>query len=590
MSRRRAKRSMRMRMTALFAMMAIIPAAVLGTVSLRLFSQTLESNGVQVSQNYLDFIDFRISTRMKTIHENALIFVYDNTVRDYCDPQASSAMSDQAFFEVERYVERRMTNLFTTENAYEVMLILGDGRMLSYTVKDFPSVRHSAVADYQTLPEEEFELFDAWGEPRVVDGVEVVPYERMILSPTSGEETARLVIFYKNIEFAGLFSAYERDRGTEFFVVMDGRIVFCTSGEKFACELADVLQMPTDAFSGSRGDLRASDAQLLSYLHNDRWGYMLVESIPTRIFTLMFGPTLKLMLGLAVLSVIVCFVLGSIVSHGFTKPIYALIRRMNQNRFPAPQEGGPIAGNEIAILNERYDDVFNRLEMAIADYHEEQQKKKEAQIRALEFQINPHFLYNTLSTIVWLIDAGEAERAIEITQKLSEFFRVSISKGRDFISIREEIRHVQLYLDIQKARYEGQIFVRFMMPESLLDLNTPKLILQPLVENSIIHAMQKNHDRTCHIEIFGYEEGDSVVLAVEDDGETATEETIRAMNAFLQDLNSVHEGENYGIGISNVHDRIAMSFGTGYGLCYQRASGHTIAWLRLKRLEGKRDV
>ena len=222
---------------------------------------------------------------------------------------------------------------------------------------------------------------------------------------------------------------------------------------------------------------------------------MLVESIPTRIFTLMFGPTVKLMLGLAVLSVIVCFVLGSIVSHGFTKPIYALIRRMNQNRFPTPQEGGPIAGNEIAILNERYDDVFNRLEMAIADYHEEQQKKKEAQIRALEFQINPHFLYNTLSTIVWLIDAGEAERAIEITQKLSEFFRVSISKGRDFISIREEIRHVQLYLDIQKARYEGQIFVRFLVPESLLDLNTPKLILQPLVENSIIHAMQKNHDQ-----------------------------------------------------------------------------------------------
>ena len=167
---------------------------------------------------------------------------------------------------------------------------------------------------------------------------------------------------------------------------------------------------------------------------------------------------------------------------------------------------------------------------------------------------------------------------------------MSISKGRDFISIREEIRHVQLYLDIQKARYEGQIFVRFLVPESLLDLNTPKPILQPLVENSIIHAMQKNHDRTCHIEIFGYEEGDSVVLAVEDDGETATEETIRAMNAFLQDRNSVHEGENYGIGISNVHDRIAMSFGTGYGLRYQRASGHTIAWLRLKRLEGKRDV
>ena len=208
--------------------------------------------------------------------------------------------------------------------------------------------------------------------------------------------------------------------------------------------------------------------------------------------------------------------------------------------------------------------------------------KKEAQLRALEFQINPHFLYNTLSTIIWLIDAGEDERAIEITQELSTFFRISISKGRDYIPLKDELLHVKLYIDIQKARYKDKIIVAYDAPEELLSLLTPKLVLQPLVENSIIHAMQKHRDRTCSIRISAARDGENVWLVVEDDGEALTEEGAAAMNAFLIDRSA--QDANFGIGIANVHDRIRLSFGEGYGLSFARVDGRTRATLRIRAM------
>ena len=139
---------------------------------------------------------------------------------------------------------------------------------------------------------------------------------------------------------------------------------------------------------------------------------------------------------------------------------------------------------------------------------------------------------------------------------------------------------MKLYIDIQMARYEGKIFIDFDVPDALMDFETPKLILQPLVENSIIHAMQTNHDKRCHIRIGAQLVGDDIWLMVEDDGETATVETIEAMNRFLVDRESA--GQNYGIGISNVHDRIRMCFGESYGLHYERRNDHTCAILRIK--------
>ncbi|MBP3411156.1 MAG: histidine kinase [Clostridia bacterium] len=576
--------SIRTKMTLLFVIMSIIPACVLGTVSLKLYSQNLEQNGVQESHTYLEFLDYRLDQNMYDIHKTVLLTAYDDSISDYFDPACS--ISGEEREEMLRMVQRELINLRLREKAHSVILVGQDKGALIYSLADFASVRYVEQLNYQVLGSEEFEIYDSWADPIIAEGEAVVPYERIVLSRITSEPVARLVVNYPEASFAQFYEDYEKKKGTNFFVLnSDGQVLSSSNKDYFACDIQDVLDISSEQIRGKSGSFH-TNGMLITYFNNDRRDYTLLECIPLSVFSSMFHPVLMVMLTIAVISIAVCLLLGTVLSRSVTKPLYALIDRVSSDRTSASHAGARKSQNEIAILSESFDGVVDRLEILIGEYYEEQRKKKEAQIRALEFQINPHFLYNTLSTIIWLIDAGEGERAIEITQDLSMFFRISISKGRDFIKLRDEVKHVQLYIDIQKARYQDMIFVTFDVPEELLDYETPKLLLQPLVENSIIHAMQTRHDKVCHIVIRARLEEGAIVLYVEDDGETATEESIAAMNNFLRDRTSVPAGSNYGIGISNVHDRIYMSFGEGYGLNYQRIDGKTIARLRIKAREG----
>lgn len=580
--------SIRTKMIVLLVIMSIIPASLLGAVSLNLYSQNLERNGIQESQTYLEFLDYRLDQNMYDIHKTVLLSAYDESVRDYFDPACS--MSGEEREEMLRMVQRELINLRLREKAHSVILVGQNKGALIYSLAEFASVRYVEQLNYQVLGSDEFEIYASWAEPTMVEGVAVVPYERIVLGTSSGEPVARLVVNYPESSFAELYASYEQEKNTHFFVLNEnGKIISCSDKTSFAQDVEEVLNISKDRLKEGSGALHA-DGMLITYYKNSRRGYTLVERIPLSVFSSMFQPVLMLLVSIAAVSLIFCLILGTLLSRSITRPLYALIDRVSNERSSVSHAGALGSQNEIAILSESYDAVVDRLENLIAEYYEEQRKKKEAQIRALEFQINPHFLYNTLSTIIWLIDAGEGEQAIGITQKLSLFFRISISKGKDFIYLRDEVKHVQLYIDIQKARYADRIFVTYDVPEELLAYEVPKLILQPLVENSIIHAMQTKRDKACRIVIRARLDENAIILFVEDDGETATKETIAAMNHFLMDRKSVPADSNYGIGISNVHDRIFMSFGDGYGLSYQRVAGNTIARLRIKARRGGNDI
>ncbi len=570
--------SIRVRITLLFVIMSIIPVFIMGWVSLNQFSKNLEESGIRDSQKYLEFLDYRLEQQMDSDHKNVLLTAYKSSVRDYFDPEIVLTADEREL--TLRYASRELIGLRLRENAQSVMLISDDGSALAYSLADFGVVLRVERVDYQPLSANDFRIYDAWADPYTLNGVPVVPYERVVISTDGTRNVARLVVNYPESSFTSLYGSYESEKNSKLYLINErGKIFGCTDKAFFAADADEALGLSADALVGSSGRLHLGNT-LVTYRRDTARGYLLAEFIPLSVFSRMFRPILLLMTGIAGICILACIALGALLSRSVTRPLNALINRISSDTDSAAHAGARASQNEIAILSARYDDVVRRLETLIADYYEEQRKKKEAQIRALEFQINPHFLYNTLSTIIWLIDAGEDERAIQITQELSGFFRISISKGRDFITLREEVRHVKLYIDIQMARYEGKIFIDFDVPDALMDFETPKLILQPLVENSIIHAMQTNHDKRCHIRIGAQLVGDDIWLMVEDDGETATVETIEAMNRFLVDRESA--GQNYGIGISNVHDRIRMCFGESYGLHYERRNDHTCAILRIK--------
>jgi two-component system sensor histidine kinase YesM len=195
----------------------------------------------------------------------------------------------------------------------------------------------------------------------------------------------------------------------------------------------------------------------------------------------------------------------------------------------------------------------------------EQENLKKAELRTLQAQINPHFLYNTLDTIIWMAEARRTDQVIEIVRALSSFFRLSLSKGKDWITIAEEVERTRSYLTIQKMRYRDILDYAIEADAQALDNTILKLILQPLVENALYHGIKsKRQGGKITVRIRQPKE-DEVLLEVEDDGIGMTADKLAKLQAVL-----VNDGgevrQESGFGIENVHKRVKLYYGQPYGL------------------------
>ena len=216
---------------------------------------------------------------------------------------------------------------------------------------------------------------------------------------------------------------------------------------------------------------------------------------------------------------------------------------------------------ELHELTQSLNVMAGRLQGLIDENRREQENLKKSELRALQAQINPHFLYNTLDAIVWLAEAGQSREVIHITRALSDFFRISLSQGKDFIPLSEEIRHLTGYLTIQKIRYRDILDYEIDIPEELGGARVLKLLLQPLVENAIYHGIKHRRGRGM-IRVSGRAEGAWLVLAVEDNGAGMPPERLAQVRAGLD----AGAGASSGYGLYNVNKRIQLYYNQPQGV------------------------
>ena len=218
--------------------------------------------------------------------------------------------------------------------------------------------------------------------------------------------------------------------------------------------------------------------------------------------------------------------------------------------------------DEITNLAHSVNDMSKHLEVLVDHIKEDERKMRYAELRLLQEQINPHFLYNTLDSIVWLIEIERNEEAINMVMSLSEFFRLVLSKGKEFISIKDEQRHIKSYLEIQQVRYRDILDFEIDIDEEICDCKILKMTLQPLVENSLYHGIKCKRGKG-KITVKGHRDGDNVVLTVDDNGVGMDEIALESLRANIN--RPCKETEN-GFGLANVNERIHVNFGYEYGL------------------------
>lgn len=227
------------------------------------------------------------------------------------------------------------------------------------------------------------------------------------------------------------------------------------------------------------------------------------------------------------------------------------------------------SGAEARMLSDSLNAMIDKINELLDQVTTEQVRLRKAEFELLQAQINPHFLYNTLDTIVWLAEAGDQKRVVSMVGNLSDFFRTSLNQGKDIISIREELAHVRSYLEIQQVRYQDILRYEITVPEDLYEYKIPKITIQPLVENALYHGI-KNKRGQGTITVTGKRNENGFVLYVRDNGIGMTQERLKEVRAGIQKLSYTGK-EIYGL--YNVNERIRLNFGETYGISIESTYG-----------------
>ena len=230
----------------------------------------------------------------------------------------------------------------------------------------------------------------------------------------------------------------------------------------------------------------------------------------------------------------------------------------------AIRSSGDNSIEEIQTLNNSVNQMIEKIGQLVDDIRVEEINLRATELRLLQEQINPHFLYNTLDNIIWLAESGENDQVVNMVSSLSSFFRTTLSKGRDYITVAEEREHIESYLAIQKFRYRDILLYDIDFDKEILDNTILKLTLQPIVENALYHGI-KNKRGMGHINIVGKMKGEDIEFVVSDDGIGMTEDEVRRLKGIIS--GAIQDGrDDGGFGLFNVNQRLELNYGEEYGL------------------------
>ena len=348
---------------------------------------------------------------------------------------------------------------------------------------------------------------------------------------------------------------------SSFLYVMDGDSIVYTPASPIVYRI-DAASFPADG--GESASVRIDGREYMITNHLSEYsGWRVVGVLPWSEATASVQPAYAALgLGVAV-GLLLVFLFSVRLSQSVTRPISKLSSLMEKVekgdfsvRFSASYQ------DEIGVLGRSFNHMLERIDSLIHDLQEEKQIRLEAQLKSLQEQIKPHFLYNTLDTISWMARAQGAMDVVQLVDALTSMFRIGLSQGKDYIPLREEKTHVANYLFIQKVRYQDRLQYAMEIPEELDLCIVPKLILQPLVENAIYHGIKLKRGGGM-IRLTGEARDGSLCLRVWDSGAGVSPERLQEIRRTLKEN---PEKKDTGFGLAYIAERIRLAYGENYGV------------------------
>ena len=372
-----------------------------------------------------------------------------------------------------------------------------------------------------------------------------------------------LTALFQSVKFSGSGYVYLVD-GTGNLIYHPERTLIATGRvrENSLQTAARSDGIYTEVWEGAR---RSVIVQSVGYT-----GWKVVGVVERPGFTMSLQQTLPFLVVIICAYVELLILMNVLLSRKITEPLRRLRESVGQVEEGAERPPIYVGGTaETRELGTAIQTMVDRMRQLTADMVREHEQKQKSELNALQAQINPHFLYNTLDIIVWMIENGQREDAIRVVTALARFFRISLSKGRNIIPVRDELEHVRNYLLIQEMRYKNKFRYQLTCPEACANLTTIKLVVQPIVENAIYHSMDFM-DGDGLIDIRADTDGRDLTITVSDNGLGMPPDVVeRLLTASPQPGAQTGGKRGSGIGLRNVQERIRLYFGSEYGVTIQ---------------------
>lgn len=387
----------------------------------------------------------------------------------------------------------------------------------------------------------------------------------------SGEKEG---VFFIDLNYSAISGLCDQStvgtKGYAFILDAKGNIVYHPQQQQLYNELQTEnisLIMDTDEDTVLTGT--GNDGKLYSISRSEKTGWTVVDCTNVKELLSKSRQAQSVYILTAIILVIVALLFSRFMARSITLPIQKLrdsMKKVQEGDFSV-SDVVVDSKNEIGSLTKSFDVMTHRIHELMEQNVHEQEEKRKSELKALQSQINPHFLYNTLDSIIWMAEGKKNEEVVLMTASLARLLRQSISNEDEVVPIANEVEYARGYLTIQKMRYKDKLEFQIEVDSSILYIPLIKLVLQPIIENAIYHGLKYKESKGLLI-VKGFMKDGNAVLQVIDDGVGMDEETL----AHIYDKHKVNYHSN-GVGVYNVQKRLKLYYGEDYGITYTSELG-----------------
>ena len=562
--------SLKTKIIILTIFISFVPVVLLSVSSYRILTSNLIEQKSENTFTNLRSINQSLNSIVNTRKITSLRTTRNTQIVNYLMNPEDGRTQDS------EYALERFFNEFQVTNGVQSVCFYSPAGVYR-TSGSFPPSEEECKAVYNQVTAENSDS-SFWTSPENKGENWSLPFYIPVTDQTNKKIIGLLSIIFFEEELESTYSYFETD-SEKIFILDENGTVMSSFDKQFIGslrkEFIDYAGLET---KGSKIVNYDGKQVLFSYIKNEPNNFYIVclgnlDSITEVKHNL--GNTV--LLSVAV-SMAVVFALAVFLSNNLTRPVNKLVSAIKSMRFD--HSGSQIGfhyNDEIGVIGNAIDDMSVKLHESSEKLLKEQKAKREAELKSLMLQINPHFLYNTLSTAIWMIQLNKKKESIEVITALAELFKLGVNRGNEETSVGNELRYVMNYLKIQSYRYKDEFRTVVECPDELLDCRMLRLLLQPLVENAIYHG--RNEVSPGSIIMIRVRRADhDIEISVCNSPISITEERIQLLNSEL-----AAEGDTniLGAGLKTVNERLRLSYGRNYGVTFKNEQDYTCAVIRV---------